>query len=92
VGTRYAGDIDLLLTDVRMPVFTGPEIADAMVEIRPGMAVLYMSGYPDDGKISLLAGQRVGFLQKPFMLVPLVNRVRALLESATAQAAAASAA
>jgi two-component system cell cycle sensor histidine kinase/response regulator CckA len=91
-GRSYAGDIDLLLTDVRMPVFTGPEIADAMVEIRPGMAVLYMSGYPDDGKISLLAGQRVGFLQKPFMLVPLVNRVRALLESATAQAAAASAA
>ncbi|MBI4797710.1 MAG: response regulator, partial [Desulfarculus sp.] len=39
---------DLLLTDVIMPEMNGKELSGRVRELRPGMAVLYMSGYSDD--------------------------------------------
>src|SRR6266498_3120647 len=45
------GPIHLLLTDVMMPGMSGPEVAQRLARMRPGMRVLYMSGYSDDTMI-----------------------------------------
>ena len=46
-GAKHAGPIHLLLTDVVMPQMSGPEVAEKIQIVRPGIKVLYMSGYPD---------------------------------------------
>ena len=75
----YDGSIHLLLTDVVMPGIKGPELADRMRALRPGIRVLLMSGYaadvvmPGDLKDAIL-------LSKPFAPSALVNAVRATLD------------
>ncbi len=75
--------IDLLLTDVVMPGLIGPELADRLRRVRPGLRVLYMSGYPGDGTI----GSDDTFIDlkpllvKPFSVGELMTAVRSALES-----------
>src|SRR5207245_2016629 len=45
---RHAESIDLLLTDVVMPLINGHELATRLTRIAPRMKVIYMSGYADD--------------------------------------------
>ena len=59
--------IDLLLTDVVMPQMRGVEVARRVARIRPGLRVLFMSGYTDNS-IDLDIAESVSFLQKPFTL------------------------
>jgi DNA-binding NtrC family response regulator len=76
----YDGTIDLLLTDVVMPGGTGGALARAMVERRPNMKVLYMSGYPEYGsEPGTVLEPGVPFLPKPFTRDVLLEHVRALL-------------
>jgi CheY-like chemotaxis protein len=75
-------EVDLLLTDVVMPDLSGPELAEALSAVRPGLRVLYLSGYAQDivspdGTLP----ERSAFLQKPFPLGSLVREVRALLDA-----------
>lgn len=75
--------IDLLLTDVVMPDMSGGEVALRIRELRPGVSVLYMSGYPKDDILQqrqLHASDPV--LQKPFTREALLERVREALEAA----------
>jgi CheY-like chemotaxis protein len=79
----FAGQIDLLLTDVIMPKINGRDLADRLAEERPAMKVLYMSGYTD----SVIMDQGilppgVALLGKPFTLTGLVDKVRQVLSSA----------
>ena len=74
--------IALLLTDVVMPTMSGPELAEAMRRVRPGIKVLYMSGY--SAKLSGAYGALdagAPLLQKPFAPSELTERVRAALDS-----------
>jgi len=71
------GEIDLLLTDVVMPSMNGPELARLLVAERPGLRVLFTSGYP----AGAFAGRGVldddePLLQKPFTSSDLVAAVR----------------
>ena len=73
--------IDLLLTDVVMPHVSGPELANRLKTRRPGIQVLFMSGYTDDrianqGNLDKVAN----FIQKPFRPEDLARKVRAALE------------
>jgi PAS domain S-box-containing protein len=78
---RYAGDIQLLLTDVVMPGMGARALADALVKERPSLKVLYMSGYTDDSIVQrgvLDAGTH--FLAKPFTGASLAGKVREVLD------------
>ena len=79
---RYAGrldDIQLLLTDVVMPGINGRVLAETLTGRRPGLKVLFMSGYTED---AVLGAQRreVQFLQKPFAPEVLRAKVREVLD------------
>ncbi|WP_447972813.1 response regulator [Nitrospira sp. Kam-Ns4a] len=82
---RHGGLVHLLLADVRMPGMTGPELVDRVIAARPGIKVLYMSGYSDREDLpSRLAAQGAGFLQKPFFPETLAEKVRELLQAPAA--------
>jgi signal transduction histidine kinase len=81
VCERYPGPIQLLVTDVGLPHMDGPELARRVSALRPGIKVLFMSGYnaplifqhgaPDPGVL---------FIQKPFTTDLLARMVRELLD------------
>jgi DNA-binding NtrC family response regulator len=78
----HAREIHLLLTDVVMPQLGGRGLAERLAVLRPGMKVLYMSGYTDDAIAhhgTLAPGTH--FIAKPFSAVDLTTKVRAVLES-----------
>ena len=79
---QHAGTIDLLLTDVIMPGMNGKEVADQMAASRPGIKVLFISGYSGDVIAHhgvLDAG--VAYLPKPFTPDTLAAKVREMLGS-----------
>jgi CheY-like chemotaxis protein len=81
-GTGMAtGEIDLLFTDVIMPKMGGRELAARLCAERPGLRVLYSSGYPSDavGEDGVLA-EGLDFLQKPYEAAVLAERVREILD------------
>ena len=73
--------VDLLLTDVVMPQMSGRELADRLAESRPGLKILYITGYSDDVilKRGIEAG-KAALLQKPFTREALGRSVRAALD------------
>ncbi|HYN44247.1 MAG TPA: ATP-binding protein, partial [Thermoanaerobaculia bacterium] len=85
VSRGHDGVVDLLLTDVVMPNLGGKELAACLLVERPGIRVLFMSGYPNDAReLGALAGSTGDLLRKPFSLKELVERARAALRSASA--------
>lgn len=74
-------NIDLILTDVIMPGMNGKEMIDRIVKIRPGIPVLFMSGYSADiiAEKGILEGA-VHFIQKPFTLQKLSFKIQETLD------------
>jgi two-component system cell cycle sensor histidine kinase/response regulator CckA len=73
--------IDILLTDVVMPGASGPELTKRLVEQRPALKVIYMSGYTEDAIVQhgvLKPG--ITFLNKPFTSATLADKIREVLE------------
>ena len=85
LADSYAGMIDLLVTDVVMARMGGPTLAKKLTEQRPGIAVLFISGYsataalPAPGTV-----ENVDYLPKPFTASVLLTRVWRLLGRAVA--------
>lgn len=81
VAHRHQGQIHLLLTDVVMPDRGGREVADAIRAQRPGIRVLYMSGYTDDAVVKHgIEASTDSFIQKPFTPSHLSRKVRNILD------------
>ena len=77
---NHDGPIDLLLTDVVMPQMSGQELAERVGALRPGIKVVFMSGYP--GVIASEHGvfdPNSFFLQKPFEMDALGQILRQVL-------------
>ncbi len=73
--------IDLLLTDIIMPGGSGHELAQQLRRQRPGIRVVYMSGYTDEGVRQAAAAGGIPFVQKPFSTHALVKIVNEALRT-----------
>jgi signal transduction histidine kinase len=83
LAKQHDGRIDLLLTDVVMPVMGGKEMADALRASHPNTKVLFTSGYTEDAIVHHGVVQPgVIFLQKPYMATTLARKVREVLDEA----------
>jgi len=79
VAESHPGKIDLVITDMFMPGLRGPEVAQKLAMTRPGLRVLFMSGYADhDLRTGVPAG--ANFLNKPFSGADLAKTVEAALK------------
>ena len=83
IEAKFAGTIDLLLSDVMMPGMSGPDLAKKLKEQRPQMRIILMSAYPDGAMLVLNYGWH--FIQKPFMPLALVGRIKDVLRSKTSE-------
>jgi signal transduction histidine kinase/ActR/RegA family two-component response regulator len=82
ISEQHRGSIDLLLTDVVMPGMNGPDLYESLSPAHPDMKILFMSGYTDrdavsEGKLE----DGVAFIQKPFTLDALAEKVREVLDT-----------
>ena len=77
--------IDLLITDMVMPNINGLELAERFLEYRPGVKVIYMSGYPQKSSVMSdsinLNGEYHPFIAKPFSPEQFVRIVRQVLDT-----------
>jgi DNA-binding NtrC family response regulator len=80
--------VDLLLLDVVSPGLAGPMVAERLIELQPGLRVLFMSGYDDTSVVRRYVVEK-GFalLKKPFTADELAKKVRDALEQASAEPA-----
>jgi len=83
LSRAYDGPIALMLTDVVMPAMNGHELYEKLAPLRPGMRVLYMSGYAESGIVHGGAiDPGTAFISKPFTPDALAAKVRAILDAA----------
>ncbi|HSE57750.1 MAG TPA: response regulator [Nitrospiraceae bacterium] len=77
----YGTSIDMLVTDVVMPDMSGREVGEKVRAVKPAVRLLFLSGYADDAIVrhGVLRGQ-MNFLQKPFTLNALAQKVRNALD------------
>lgn len=81
VGQAYEGEIHLLLTDMVMPQMNGKDLADRFKILRPDMKVIYTSGYTDKAIVHQgILDADIAFIQKPFTVMDLAQKVRAVLD------------
>ena len=76
----FTDPIDLLVTDVSLPDLSGRELADSLRKPRPGLPVLYISGFPPSVDASDAPQPGAAFLAKPFSPAELADRVRTVLD------------
>ena len=84
LASMHDGPIHLLMTDVVMPGIGGRELSERVAQIRPGIKVLYMSGYADQSVVhnGVMDADAV-LLQKPFTLATLASKLREILAAET---------
>ncbi|MGA8154430.1 MAG: response regulator [Terriglobales bacterium] len=85
LAEKHDGVIHVLVTDVVMPQMSGPELSRRLTAQRPEVKLLFMSGYADNALTPLGAlDENVIFLQKPFELGRLAQKVREALDETPA--------
>jgi two-component system cell cycle sensor histidine kinase/response regulator CckA len=77
--SEYDGAVSLVIADVMMPEMGGSELARRLSVERPGLPILFLSGYTDDEMTLRAIGPASAFVQKPFTPGALAERVRELL-------------
>ena len=78
---EFVGPIHLLLTDVVMPGMSGPELAGQISALRPGIKLIFTSGYTDDAIARQgVLDPDVSFIQKPYRPKALARKIREVLD------------
>lgn len=82
IAAEFAGDIHLVLTDIVMPGINGRATVSRLEAARPGIKVLYVSGYADNAIVHQeILDSNTALLQKPFTVESLANKVREVINS-----------
>ncbi len=88
LAEEHHGEIHLVITDVVMPEMNGRELATRLSALRPGIRCLYMSGYTANVIAHHgILDENVHFLQKPFSIKDMADKVREALEAPPPQSA-----
>ncbi len=82
IAAAHTGRIDVLVTDLMMPLFGGVELQGRLCKARPDLRALFISGVTDDSIVRHgLVGPDTLFLEKPFSPWALANRLRQVLDA-----------
>jgi two-component system cell cycle sensor histidine kinase/response regulator CckA len=82
IADDYGDTIHLLLTDIIMPGMNGKALAENLLSKRPGMRVIFASGYAEDVIVHYgILDPGIAFMQKPFTSRTLVSKVREVLDA-----------
>jgi DNA-binding NtrC family response regulator len=82
ITQKHVGKIHLVVTDVVMPEMGGRALVSQLKVTRPGIKALFVSGYTDNAIVHHgILDSDVNFLQKPFTVGSLLNKVREVLDS-----------
>lgn len=77
---EHPGPIELILADLILPGMTGPQLVERAITLRPGLKMLFMSGYPEHMTVqSRERRPSILYLQKPFAPMELLDKVRQVL-------------
>ena len=76
---RSEAPIDVLLTDVRMPVMDGYQLAEASLSLRPGMPVILMTGFTNEDMPDSIRRAAIPMIRKPFDFASLGGSIRQTL-------------
>jgi two-component system cell cycle sensor histidine kinase/response regulator CckA len=81
LGEQHKGPIPMMITDIVMPGINGPALYESLASVHPEMKVLYMSGYTED-TIALrgILEKGMNYIQKPFSMEELTQKVRGVLD------------
>jgi two-component system cell cycle sensor histidine kinase/response regulator CckA len=81
LSQHYEGPIHLVLTDVVMPGMSGRELANALLNLRPELKVIYMSGYTDNSIVHHgILEKGIHYVQKPFTIEGLARKIQEILK------------
>jgi two-component system cell cycle sensor histidine kinase/response regulator CckA len=80
LSEQQASPLDLLLTDVVMPGMNGPALAQRLMASRPGLKILYTSGYTGQGIGQGVLPELCHFIPKPFTREDLARKIREALD------------
>jgi len=77
---EHAATIDLALLDIVMPDLSGPEVYERLQRLRPGIPMLFVSGYSDTSRLAHRIPETATVFAKPFKFDELLAKVRELLD------------
>ncbi len=82
ISREYSGNIDLLMTDVAMHDLPGPELAQKLLQSRPAMKVVFISGFADGSFAwDTILKPGMALVQKPFSMKTLSAKLREILQT-----------
>ncbi len=80
IAKTFDGDIDLALLDIKLPDIIGDKVYPLIMKARPNLKVLVCSGYSIDAARGILDAGAQDFIQKPFNVKELSQKLRKILE------------
>jgi len=87
LSREYAGRIHLVLTDVVMPRMRGPVLAAQIVQQRPDIAVVFLSGYTEEWILQLEGLAGATLVEKPYTAASLLRAIRRSLDDSASRRA-----